>query len=102
MVEFIGFGGTTESVGAYSFVDCSYMYVLLRYGVVFLAVLLGIAVYCCYRNRHDLYFLYAMTLVSVNCAIAHHILQIEYAPFFLAFLARCADQEGAVGERIGS
>lgn len=93
VVEFIGFGGSTESVGAYSFVDCSYMYVLLRYGVVFLAVLLGIAVYSCYRNRHDLYFLYAMTLVAINCAIAHHILQLEYAPFFLALLARCAGEK---------
>lgn len=96
VVEFIGFGGSTESVGAYSFVDCSYMYVLLRYGVVFLALLLGIAFYSCYRNRHDLYFLYAMTLVAVNCAIAHHILQIEYAPFFLALLAgRAGAEEGA-------
>lgn len=96
VVEFIGFGESTESVGNYSFVDCSYMYVLLRYGVVFLFVLLGMAVYCCYRNWRDLYFLYAMTLVAINCAIAHHILQIEYIPFFLALLARCGGESSSI------
>ena len=48
---------------------------------------------CCYKNRHDRYFLYAIALVSVNCMIAHHIIQIEYNPFALALLATCVREK---------
>ena len=39
-VKFIGYGGTTESVYSYNYVDSSYIQILLSYGIIFLIVLL--------------------------------------------------------------
>lgn len=88
-IDMVGNGGSTVLPSDYSFIDCSYMYMLLRHGIVFLVLMVAIFTICCYKNRHDLYFLYAMALVSVNCVIAHHIIQVEYNPFALALLAQC-------------
>lgn len=89
IVEMVGNGVATARPEEYSFIDCSYVYILMRYGVVFAAVVLGIFTASCLKNRHDRYFLYAVALVAVNCTIAHHILQVEYNPFALALLGVC-------------
>ncbi len=95
-IEMVGNGGSTTLPSDYSFIDCSYMYMLLRHGIGFLVLMLAIFTICCYKNRHDQYFLYAMALISVNCVIAHHIIQVEYNPFALALLAQCVrEPEGA-------
>lgn len=86
-IEMVGFGGSTERPDNYFFIDCSYVHVLLRYGIVFLVVLVSVYTICCYKNRRDMYFLFAIALVSLNCVIAHHILEVSYNPFAYALLA---------------
>lgn len=86
-VEMVGAGGTIKWPDNYFFIDCSYIHVLLRYGVLFLTLLLIIYVLCCYKHKYDIYFLFAIMLVSLNCVIAHHIIDIVYNPFASAFLA---------------
>lgn len=86
-IEMVGFGGSTESPDNYFFIDCSYVHVLLRYGIVFLVVLVSVYTICCYKNRRDMYFFFAIALVSLNCVIAHHILEVSYNPFAYALLA---------------
>ena len=80
----IGAGGTTIFPDNYFFIDCSYILVCLRYGVIALLLLLIVYSLSCIKNKKDIYFLYAITLVSINCVIAHHILELEYNPFALA------------------
>lgn len=89
----VGFGGSVGEQSNYNFVDCSYVYMLLRHGILFVVLMVVIFAICCYKNRHDRYFLYAIALVSVNCMIAHHIIQIEYNPFALALLATCVREK---------
>ncbi|MCI8951068.1 MAG: hypothetical protein HFG49_13695 [Lachnospiraceae bacterium] len=89
----VGFGGTVGEQSNYNFIDCSYMYMLLRHGILFVILMVAIFSICCYKNRHDRYFLYAIALVSVNCMIAHHIIQVEYNPFALALLAECVREK---------
>ncbi len=81
-----GFGGNTELVNDYFFLDCSYVNILICYGIVILIIVLGLHVYCCYKNRFDLYFLYAIALIALNCIFAHHLLEAAYNPFLLAIL----------------
>ena len=81
-----GFGGNTEQVKDYFFLDCSYVNILLCYGIIILIIVLGLHVYCCYKNRCDLYFLYAIALIALNCIFAHHLLEAAYNPFLLAIL----------------
>lgn len=88
-IDMVGNGGVTEQVKNYFFVDCSYLYVFLRYGLIFLVVVLGIYVMCCKKYRKDPYFLAAIVLVAINCMIAHHLIELAYNPFALALLAKC-------------
>jgi len=95
-IEMIGAGGSTKKAGSYFFLDCSYVNTLLRFGTVILFLLIGIYIYCCMKNRKDLYFLYAVALISLNSVIAHHMIEIEYNPFMLAVLAAGTAARGGV------
>lgn len=86
-VDMVGAGGTNQPIADYFFIDNSYIHVLLRYGVIFTIALLVIYVLCSYKKRGDIYFLFVLALVSLNCVIAHHILEVAYNPFACIFLA---------------
>lgn len=99
-IDMIGAGGGTEYSSNYFFIDCSYIHVMLRFGVLFaIAVLIAYTI-ACYKNKHDLFFLYAIALVAVNCTIAHHLLEFEYNPFALALLATSVRSENIRRSRL--
>ncbi len=85
--EMVGHGGTTVDLKDYFFVDCSYIYIFIQYGILFLLIVLGVYVLCCRKFRTDYYFLAAVVVISVNCMIAHHLVELAYSPFALALLA---------------
>lgn len=86
-IEMVGLGGTTaEYIPDYNFVDCSYMYVLLMNGILFLIILMVLYVQGCKRRKQNVNFLNCIIIVSLNCMIAHHILQIEYNIWLLCVL----------------
>lgn len=85
--------GSLEKVPSdaeYFFVDCSYLYNFMRYGLIFLLIILVVYGICCRKYQTDHYFLLTVALISLNCMIAHHLIELAYNPFALAFLA---DQE---------
>ena len=89
-VELVGGGGSESHAkfpSNYFFVDCPYIYVVLRYGVLFTVFVVTSYMAACHKNRHDLYFLYTIALIAVNCTIAHHLLEFEYNPFALSLLS---------------
>jgi len=92
-VEMVGAGGTIQWSNDYFFIDCSYIHILLRYGLVCTLSILTIYVLCCYKNINNIYFLFSIALISLNCVIAHHILDLAYNPFASAFLAICTNTE---------
>ena len=85
-IEMVGNGGSLELKGEYFFLDCSYVNILMTWGIVLLIVVLLLFGYACCKNRKDLYFQYAIALIAVNCVIAHHMMDIAYNPFMLAVL----------------
>lgn len=89
-IDMIGAGGGLIWSQEYNFVDCSYINILLRYGIITIFIVLVTYVICCIKNRHDLYFLYTVALIALNCVIAHHLLELEYNPFALALFSSCA------------
>ncbi len=95
--EMVGHGGVSVDLKDYFFVDCSYIYVFVQYGIIFLLIVLGVYVLCCRKFRKDYYFLAAVVVISVNCMIAHHLVELAYSPFALALLAavpgRLSDKE---------
>lgn len=103
-VEMVGNGGTTIQLKDYFFVDCSYLYIFLRYGFLFLLIVLAVYMLCCRKFQSDPYFLIAIILISINCMIAHHLIELSYNPFALALLASApaaAVREGRIKGNIG-
>ncbi len=86
-IEMVGHGRSTLDVKDYLFADCSYLYVMLQYGVLFLLIILAIYVMCCRKYQKDFYFLAAVLVISINCMIAHHLMEMAYSPFVLALFA---------------
>lgn len=82
-----GFGGTTKLTKEYFFVDCSYLYVALRYGLVFLTLVFIIYGVMCYRRKSDTALMIAIVLVAVSCSIDHHLAEAAYNPFGYGLLA---------------
>lgn len=73
----------------YNFVDCSYLNMLFKEGV--LAVLLVIALYVIlskkYKDRPQVQ--YVIFILAVNCMLAHHLIEITYNPILLLLLSDC-------------
>lgn len=83
-IEMIGGGLTTDWQGDYFFLDCSYVNILMTWGVLLLIIVLGLFWYACWKNSKDLYLQYAIALIAVNCVIAHRLMDISYDIFVLA------------------
>ena len=70
-VKFIGYGGTTESVLSYNYVDSSYIQMLFYYGIV--PVVLLVLVYVLSSRRFykegKMLFLALLSLITINCMI---------------------------------
>ena len=92
-VKMVGNGGTTEVASNYFFVDCSYLYIFLRYGLLFMLIAITVYVLCSKKYRDDPYFVAVIVLISVNCMIAHHIIELTYNPFALALFAAMPEYE---------
>ena len=70
-VQFIGSGGSTESVLNYNYVDSSYVQMLFTYGIVPVALLVGIYVIVSkYEFKKGRYlFVAILSLIAINCMI---------------------------------
>ena len=87
-VKMVGNGGTVIFPKDYFFIDCSYFYIVVQYGIIFLLCVFCVYGICCRKCRNDQYFLLTIFLIAINCMIAHHLLDLAYNPFALAFFAK--------------
>lgn len=84
-----GAGGSTYTQWEfYNFLDCSYLYILVLSGITILLIFIAGYAYAAYKNGEDVYLMYAIMLISVNCMIAHHLQDISYNPFTLMIMAK--------------
>ena len=88
-VQLRGFGGTTEMPDYVFMLDDSYVNVALRQGVVMLAciVLLFFRLGKKQAAAGEWSRLFILALVAVHCFFEHHLWDIIYNPFTLAFFA---------------
>lgn len=85
----IGNGGALKRVKHYSFLDISYVRMLLIGGILFTAILLILFTWMQLRTRksRNYYWLFLLFIVSVNCLVEHHIYEFQYIIFpVLAFM----------------
>lgn len=88
-VKFIGFGGTTESVLSYNYVDSSYIQMLFYYGIV--PVVLLVLVYVLSSRRFykegKMLFLSLLSLITINCMIEAFWIRPGYNIFMFTLFA---------------
>ncbi len=99
-IEMHGMGGSSRFPENYFFLDCSYVNILLRLGVLFFPLLLFVYFASAYKWKKDRAFLMAIALVAVNCMIAHHLMETAYNPFACALFAKW-NRDRLVGQRGG-
>lgn len=87
-IKMVGNGGTVIFPEDYFFIDCSYFYIMMQYGIIFLFCVFYVYGICCRKFRNDQYFLLTVFLIAVNCMIAHHLLDLAYNPFALSLFAK--------------
>lgn len=83
-----GYGGSLIGPSDYFYIDSSYLFAYLCYGFVFLGLILFIHYFCCKKNAADGCFLLILSVIAINCMIAHHLIDLAYNPFYLALLAK--------------
>jgi len=87
--QFVGYGGRTESVLSYDYVDSSYVQMLFTYGmipVLLLVVLYIVRSWSLYRKKNYL-LLTALSLIAVNCMFEAFWVRPSYNIFMFTLFA---------------
>lgn len=100
----IGNGGVTEYVGVenYTFIDISYIKILLKYGVIAFAAFMTVLTRFMYKRSEakDIATLIMMFIIAVNCFMAHHLIDFSYNIFILMFFADLSHGEKSEADRL--
>ena len=72
----------------YNFMDISYQFVLMLYGVIFFILILCFYIFLIWRYKKDIYLIVAVLLIAFNCMFAHHLTEIAYIPFVMLTFSR--------------
>lgn len=89
-ITMIGNGGTSESIiKDYFFIDCSYLNIALRYGVILLIIIcFYYAIYNMKKiNEGNILIPILILFIAINSCIAHHFINIAYNPFILVLFS---------------
>lgn len=88
-VKFIGYGGTTESVLSYNYVDSSYIQMLFYYGIVPVVLLVLVYVLSSMRfyKEGKMLFLALLSLITINCMIEAFWIRPGYNIFMFTLFA---------------
>lgn len=87
-ITFIGAGRNPNiSARDYNFVDISFMYVLLSYGILVLVLFILLYMLLALRQSKNVYIAILMIMVAANSMIAHHWLEPHYNVLSLAIFA---------------
>ncbi len=87
-IPMVGMGGSTEVQEDYFFIDSSYLFILLRYGIIFLFIVFIVYGCICYKHRNDTVLMICITLLAISCFIDHHMMEEAYNPLGYALFAK--------------
>ena len=101
-VKFIGYGGSTESVYSYNYVDSSYIQMLFYYGVVPVLVLVLIYVLASKRlyKQGMFLFLALLSLITINCMIEALWVRPGYNIFIFTLFANLLPVQNKMIDRV--
>ena len=75
-----------SSVGTYSYVDCLYVKILQRYGIIFTVAFIGLICWAMYRlyKRKEYHILLICAVVAVHCVLDDLSFSMHYNTFWIA------------------
>lgn len=84
-----GNGSALTYDSEYFWLDCSYVNILLRYGMLILIAVFAIVWIGCLRQRRNRSWerLGILAVIAVHCMIEHHLVEIAYDPFLMMAFA---------------
>lgn len=89
-IEFVGYGGSTNVdavLDTYNFVDCSYLNIALRFGLIIAILVITFVCILAYRYKYDNYMIVVIVVISISSMIDHHLIDLSYNPFILGTFA---------------
>ena len=89
-----GYGGSTDYLENYFFIDCSYLSIALRNGILFLTIILMCFKFLCKKNLEhgNTKLPIIIALISLNSMVAHHFLDLAYNPFLILIATPITDE----------
>ena len=91
----------SRSIGTYNYVDCLYVMLLLRYGIVFLIIFIGILTATCiylYRKK-EYYLLLLMAILALHGIIDDLMIYLYYNTFWLVIGKMILNQNKKIEEK---
>lgn len=90
-----GYGGSTELPKHYFFLDSSYLNIVMQYGLLIFGIVLFIWIVISFKAREEKnwFLLWIVAIISVQCMIEHHMLEVAYNPFLWAVFANTMDND---------
>ena len=89
-VTFVGFGGSLKSLYAegYNFIDAFYLYGLVKFGLVFMLLFIGVLVYLCYKHRENRALVWVIVVMAIKMTVETHKSEFGTMIFMLAAFAK--------------
>lgn len=80
-----GFGGSTDWPDNYFFIDCSYISMGIKFGIIFLILIFGIYTIILKRclDTRKLFWCIVLVVIAIQSATEHHFIQYWYNPFLI-------------------
>lgn len=80
-----GFGGSTDWPDNYFFIDCSYISMGIKFGIIFLILIFVIYTIVLKRclDTRKLFWCIVLVVVAIQSATEHHFIQYWYNPFLI-------------------
>lgn len=86
-IDMYGNGGTLEKPEYYTFIDCSYINILMRFGLIVFCVVILIIITVMMKNMNNTLILLAISIVCLHSMIEHHLFEFYYNIFIILPLA---------------
>lgn len=77
-IEMWGNGGSTQKPLDYTFIDCSYINILMRFGLLVFGLILILITFVMLQNYKNLLLLGLIVFICLHSMMEHHLFEINY------------------------
>ena len=86
-IELRSSGGTTDPVPDYFFIDCSYLNILMRFGLAVFVITIFLLCIMIIKSLKNPFLLAIIVIVCIHSMIEQHLFELHYNIFFMLAFA---------------